>query len=477
MKKTGILVSFLLLALVAAARFAGSGLILAAVQAPYGARAISALGAVMAVAAAILLDQLIRAFYWDGYLHRRLRRETPTVIKGLMTIALIALGASVGLFFEEGVSFAGVLTASGAAAFVLGIALQAPINDVFSGVSVNLDDSFAIGDWLTIYSEHFPEPIYGRVQGITWRTTFLRLCDGRRLLIPNHALTTNPVLNHSRPHGPKRLSVEIPVAFHYSADRAASILLGEAFRTVRVKPLVAHLEPDILVERITPDSVIFHVRFYADLAEADPDEARSIMTQALYRAMLRHEMPNPVTQVELVKGFETSRDPKSEAREALHNVSLFENILNAAQLDTLMSGCELRTYPIGTVFIKQGDAGSSMFVLLEGAARVSINMPDGHSREVAVLTAGDIVGEMSLMTGAPRTASVTCLTAMRVLEVTKESIEPLLATEPGLLERVSHVLATRQLSLSAIASTAHQNQALQSDILAQMRRFFARAFH
>jgi len=66
---------------------------------------------------------------------------------------------------------------------------------------------------------------------------------------------------------------------------------------------------------------------------------------------------------------------------------------------------------------------------------------------------------------------------MRVLEVTKESIEPLLATEPGLLERVSHVLATRQSSLSAIASTAHQNQVLQSDILAQMRRFFARAFH
>jgi len=134
-----------------------------------------------------------------------------------------------------------VLTASGAAAFVLGIALQAPINDVFSGVSLNLDDAFAIGDWLTIYSDQFPEPVYGRVQGVTWRTTFLRLCDGRRLLVPNHVLTTNPVMNHSRPPGPKRLSVEMPVAFHFSADRAMSILLGEAFRMVRTKPLVASL--------------------------------------------------------------------------------------------------------------------------------------------------------------------------------------------------------------------------------------------
>jgi small-conductance mechanosensitive channel len=476
MKTAGLIASFLALALLLTARFGASGLIVAALHPPYGARLVSALGVMAAVGAAILLDRLVRAFYWDGYLHRRLKRETPAVVKGLLTIALIALGASVGLFFEEGVSFAGVLTASGAAAFVLGIALQAPINDVFSGVSLNLDDAFAIGDWLTIYSDQFPEPIYGRVQGVTWRTTFLRLSDGRRLLIPNHALTSNPVMNHSRPPGAKRLFVEIPVAFNFSVDRAMSILLGEAFRTVRSKPLVAYREPDILVDRVTSDAIIFHVRFYAELEEADPNLARSIMMQALYRAMLRHNVPNPVTQVEMVKGFDASGDPKEEVREALRNVSIFQNILATAQLDALAAGCELRHFSAGTVFIKQGEPGSSMFLLLEGAARVSVSV-EGIVRDVAVLTGGDIVGEMSLMTGAPRTASVTSLSLMRVLEVTKASIEPLLAAEPGLLERVSHVLATRQSNLSEIASSASQKQALQSDILAQMRRFFARAFH
>jgi small-conductance mechanosensitive channel/CRP-like cAMP-binding protein len=477
MKNPGFIISFLVLVLLLTARFGASDLIMAAFRPPYGARLVSALGVIVAVATALLLDRLIRALYWDGYLHRRLKRETPTVIKGLLTIALLALGVSVGLFFEEGVSFAGVLTASGAAAFVLGIALQAPINDVFSGVSLNLDDAFAIGDWLTIYSDQFPEPIYGRVQGVTWRTTFLRLNDGRRLLIPNHALTSSPVMNHSRPPGAKRLFVEVPVAFNFSADRAMSILLGEAFRTVRLKPLVPYREPDILIDRVTSDAVIFHVRFYADLEEADPNVARSIMMQALYRAMLRHRVPNPVTQVELVKGFDTSRDPKDEAREALRNVPIFENVLGLTQFDALVSGCEVRAFPVGAVFIRQGDAGSSMFVLLEGAARVSVGMADGQSREVAVLAAGDIVGEMSLMTGSPRTASVASLTAMRVLEVTKASIEALLAAEPGLMERLSQILAARQADLSEIASSSNQKQTLERDILAQMRRFFARAFH
>ena len=127
-----------------------------------------------------------------------------------------------------------------------------------------------------------------------------------------------------------------------------------------------------------------------------------------------------------------------------------------------------------TAFIRQGENGTSMFLILEGAARVSVHMANAEVRDVAVLVSGDMVGEMSLMTGAPRTAWVTSLSAMRVLEVTKESIESLLAAEPNLLERFSHVLADRQSGLSEIASTAHQKLSLQSDILTQMRQFFSR---
>jgi CRP-like cAMP-binding protein len=127
-----------------------------------------------------------------------------------------------------------------------------------------------------------------------------------------------------------------------------------------------------------------------------------------------------------------------------------------------------------TAFIRQGENGTSMFLILEGAARVSVHMANAEVRDVAVLVSGDMVGEMSLMTGAPRTAWVTSLSAMRVLEVTKESIESLLAAEPSLLERFSHVLAARQSGLSEIASSAHQKLSLQSDILTQMRQFFSR---
>lgn len=467
--------SFVPLVLLVVLRIAGAKFIVTAIAAPYGAAMVSALGVLAVVAVAVVIDRLVRYFYWDGYLRRKRKRETPALIEDILTIALLVLGASIGLFFEAGVSFTGLLAASGATAIVLGIALQAVINDVFSGLSLNFDGSYAIGDWLTVYSEQFKEPVYGQVQGITWRTTFLRLADGRRVMVPNHLLTSNPVMNHSRPAGPKRMFVEVPVANYFPVERAMSVLLGEAYRVVREKPFAQKFEPEILIDRLDSNSIFFHVRFYADPDQVNPEIARSVMTIALQRAAQRYKVPSPVDQVELVPAPDNFDAKSAGAHEALGHAPIFKDVLDAQQVDALASTCNVRSLPSKTVFIGQGEAGTSMFVILEGVARVSVSAADGEARDLAVLTAGDIVGEMSLMTGAPRTATVTSLTFVRVLEVTKESIETLLKATPGLLERFGRVLADRQSGLREIAGTTHHKPS-EPDILARMRVFFSRTF-
>jgi CRP-like cAMP-binding protein len=83
---------------------------------------------------------------------------------------------------------------------------------------------------------------------------------------------------------------------------------------------------------------------------------------------------------------------------------------------------------------------------------------------------------MSLMTGAARTATVTALTELRVLEVGKQAIEDLLKHSPELFERFSRVLAQRQLENLAAASRKQDMGAVEGDILAKMKAFFSRAF-
>src|SRR4051812_27812496 len=111
--KTSILVSLLVLAVLAALRIAAQGILTGTLPDPYGDEIVRTLGVLTVVAAFVVLDRIIRYFYWDGYLRRKRNRETPALIEDILTIALIVLGASIGLSFEAGLAFTGVLTAGG----------------------------------------------------------------------------------------------------------------------------------------------------------------------------------------------------------------------------------------------------------------------------------------------------------------------------------------------------------------------------
>lgn len=429
----------------------------------------------MVVCGTLLIDGLIRLFYWTRYLQRRLNRETPALIQDLLTIALFLFGLSIGLWLEEGFSFTGFITASGATAIVLGIALQTVIQDLFSGLSINLDGTYALGDWLTVYTDQMPEPVYGRVIHMTWRSTFLALDDGRRLMVPNHLVTANPVMNHSRPADAKRLSVSIGVDVRMPSDRVVDMLLGEAFKAARKPGLARTPEPSVIITEVNSDAVIYEVRFYFHPDQIEPGSARSVVFAALQDVIIQNRMPSPVTQIELTQPPDLELAlGEDEIRAALHHASLFSHVLDEAQSRELARLSRPVEFQRGQNLMVQGETASSMFIILEGAARVSVLGQNNDPREVAVLATGDVVGEMSLMTGAARNATVTALTSVRVLEITKSPIEELLKKSPGLLERFSHVLARREQERAAIANRAVQVATVEQDLVARMKAFFSR---
>jgi small-conductance mechanosensitive channel/CRP-like cAMP-binding protein len=427
------------------------------------------------VSVTLLIDGLIRHFYWLRYLQRRLNRETPALIQDILTLVLVLLGLSIGLWWEEDFSFTGFITASGATAIVLGIALQTVIQDLFSGLSINLDGTYALGDWLTVYTDQMPEPVYGKVVHMTWRSTFLALEDGRRLMVPNHIVTANPVMNHSRPSEAKRLFVMVGIDGRMPSGRVVDMLLGEAFKAVRRPGLARTPEPSVVLTKLTSDSLSYEVRFYYYPDQISPSNAQSMVLEALQDVIIQNRMPQPVTQVELTKppDFELALG-EAEVRGALNHASLFSNVLDETQASELARLCKPANFARGTNLMEQGETAASMFIILEGAARVSVLGQNADSREVAVLATGDVVGEMSLMTGAPRNATVTALTRMRVLEITKEPIETLLKKSPELLQRFSHVLAKREQERAAIAQRTIQVATVETDLMARMKLFFSR---
>jgi small-conductance mechanosensitive channel/CRP-like cAMP-binding protein len=424
---------------------------------------------------AFVIDRLVRRFYWEGHLKQRRNRETPKLIQDIVTVFLVAIGITFALWWQEGLSLAGIAAGSIAIAAGIGVALQPDIQDIVSGIATNMEGSYSIGDWVTVSSDQLPAPIYGCICGSSWHSTYLTLEDGTRASVPNHLFTANTFINHSLPVGPKRLEVEVGFDSRLPADRVIDMLLGEAYKAVRHPGLSRTPDPEVVVTALTSDAMVYRVRFWFFPNQCSPTIAKSIVLLALQDVALQNELPMPVTQIEMAPppDIRDLLEPR-EIQEALTNTGLFRKALSDEERETLGANCRPIELAKGSVLMRQGDAAVSMFIVLEGAISIAIDTPGGDQQEVAVSAAGDVVGEMSLMTGAPRTATVTALTRLRALEITRDTIDDMLKKNPELFERFSRVLAQRQLEIDALANRRVDKRAVERDILSRMRAFFSR---
>lgn len=156
--------------------------------------------------------------------------------------------------------------------------------------------------------------------------------------------------------------------------------------------------------------------------------------------------------------------------EVLAAIPLFAEVLDADQIDRLAAKCREVVFPPGAVLMTEGDFGTSMFALVEGEVSVTLTDKRGGAHGVADLSAGEFVGEMSLLTGARRSATVVARTEVVAIEITKVALEEILARAPDLIDRFGLVLAGRQAGLDrAAADVAHANK---DDLVSQIRRFF-----
>ena len=163
-------------------------------------------------------------------------------------------------------------------------------------------------------------------------------------------------------------------------------------------------------------------------------------------------------------------------RVVLASIPFFAEVLDGEEIDILGGGVAPLSFPPGAMFIREDESGDSMFVIVSGEVDISVGDGDGGAaRWLARLGPGDIVGEMSLMTGARRSATVTAATPVVVLEVSKAAIEPILNDAPALVERFAAMLERRQAELDGLYGRGKWSLfgLTQRDLVMAMQAFFS----
>lgn len=354
-----------------------------------------------------------------------------------------------------------LLTASAVGAVVIGFALQDTLGNAFAGLAIQIEKPFRVGHWISVGA------FEGRVSEITWRATRLRTKTGNFVIVPNSVMSKEAITNYSEPASPTRLHVEIGLGYDVPPNRARAALMD----AIRQAPLALRdPAPDVLLVDFAASALTYRVRFWVQDFRLDGealDQVRTAIFYALKRAGL--EVPYPI-QIEYQREdapVDTAA-PQHRRAAALAGVEMFAPLSEPERV-LLAAAAEERTYGAGERIVRQGDAGESMFVLVDGTARVFVE-PD---TDVAVIESGGCFGEMSLLTGDPRTATVAARTDCIVIEISPDAFNQIAQMNPAALDRMTTLAGQRRgpLEQARLAALTGSPSATDTGLLARMRRW------
>jgi CRP-like cAMP-binding protein len=195
------------------------------------------------------------------------------------------------------------------------------------------------------------------------------------------------------------------------------------------------------------------------------------------------EFPYPISDVRVTPASvrEPEEQRRAEEQQAglyLKQVPLFAAIPEK-DLKRLAASLQAKTFAAGEHLVRQGDEGGSFYIIKQGKVEVLVADPEGRQTKVAELETGKFFGEMSLLTGEKRSASIRAVGDVEVLAVEKKDISPILTANPKIAESLSKMIEQRQkenlerIAKSRAISEEERRAASSASILKKIRNFFA----
>ncbi len=389
--------------------------------------------------AANTLLQLFDTFLWDYLLGQRRHIAVPRLLVDIfnfVALTSVALAILSGIFH---VNLNALLVTSTVASAVIGLSLQDILGNVLAGVALQLEHPFTVDDWVQI-STHT-----GRVTQMNWRTLILRTRDHHHIILPNANVAKQEIINYSRPTSLQRLHTRLGVAYHHSPGLVKQVLTQTVSEVTGVS---AEPAPEAIVTAYGDFAIEYDIRYWItdyDHVEQIEDAVLTRLWYGLRRAGLTIPFPTrDVTVRTLAENHEARAQERlhHEVFAELRQVTLFAP-LSDAQIEQVASGASLQRFAVGEALVRQSEVGDSLFVIKSGRVRVDKRGEDGQVVTVATLGPDDFFGEMSLLTGEPRSAAVIATEETEAIEVDKPDLAAVIASDTPLLEALSNTLEVR----------------------------------
>ncbi len=407
--------------------------------------------------------------------------EPPSILEDLVVFVAYIIWGMVRLSYI-GLELSSIVTTSAVITAVLAFSMQDTLGNILGGMALQLDDSIHVGDWIQV------DDVVGRIVDIRWRSTSVETRNWETVVIPNSMLmkTKFRILGRRIDQDTQwRRWIWFNVGFEVSPRRVMRVV-EEALSRANVPAVASDPPPNCVTMDISDSYVRYAVRYWlTDLFVDDPTDSaiRSRIHAALKRANIPFALPTQ--SMHMIKKGE-----KLETREKVRNihhrvetmrrVALFSS-LSAEELEKVAENLSFAPFVAGDVVTPQGAIAHWLYILVDGSVEVVLDTESGQRRSLARIDAGgrdSVFGEMGLLTGAPRSASVVALTDVECYRLDTAGFEAVLHARPAIADEISHIISAREANLSAARddldqqarARLHENQ--HQELRTRIRRFF-----
>jgi small-conductance mechanosensitive channel/CRP-like cAMP-binding protein len=400
-----------------------------------------------ALALLLVAFGLIRLAVEAFLIFRNRRKADPsTIISEIVLATLYGITALAVLRFMLGVDPRVLLAVPALGTLIVGWIRQA---NFFSGLLIQYHRPFVQGDWVRL-GDHL-----GRIVGTGWRATWMVTRNNEHVQIPNAALAAQAVVNYSS--GDAMVADEVYLEIdHLVAPARVEQIVGDVLRGISE---VLNGEVDLCEYKGAVNR--YRIRFW--LADYAIDErVRAVVTRCLWYALRRNQI-DPVPEASRILPVESNGhrgldEPDTRAVIAeLRRVDLL-NALSDEELALLASAIESYQFGKGEVLMHEGDEGDRFYILRKGSVEVYAHgqsgAPQKHIRDIADSSHENFFGEIALLTGGKRNATVRATTDLDVWEIDRDAFGRLFRVKPAAAASIAEVAGRRSTETSAATSVA-----------------------
>lgn len=410
----------------------------------------------------------------DVVFGRKTHRAPPRIFRDV-TQAVVYVIVVLFTLRAVGVEPSSLLTTSALLTAVVGLALQDTLGNMVSGLALQMQRPFLPGDWIQFDADGRE---IGQVTEVNWRATTVVTNDLVELIIPNALLAKTPIRNHSRPSKTSRRMITVLGPYEMSPRRVHDAILAAIAGTSGV---LADPPPWVQTRSFGDSGVEYALYFFID-DYASRDRTDGNVRDRVWYALQRGEVqiPFPQRTVHMHAVSEESRgrslERELERRDRVLRCVDFLDVLPSEAHRRLASAAVVRLYAPGETVVSLGAASGELFIIDRGEVVVELPREDRSPREIARLGTGKFFGEMGLMTGEERKATVRATTECELLVVSHDAFRTTLASNPDVIEKICDLLLERQAELEAVASTRDTMIEPMEDrskrLISQIKSFF-----